>query len=69
MATLQMGPETIVVTVSVGFKPGLDSGGVQNAVTQINQEIKALDTHVKRVFVEAERREDHFDPSTGPSQA
>jgi cation diffusion facilitator family transporter len=61
IATLHMGPEFIVVTVSVDFIDALSSGKVEMAVTHINKTIKALDPRIKRVFIEAERAQDHSD--------
>ena len=59
VATLHMGPEFIVVTVSVDFVDTLSAGEVEKAVTQLNGSIKAVDERVKRVFIEAERQQDH----------
>ena len=59
VATLHMGPEFIVVTVSVDFIDALSARKVEKAVTQLTRSIKAIDTRVKRVFIEAEREQDH----------
>ena len=59
VATLHMGPEFIVVTVSVDFVDTLSAGEVEKAVTQLNGSIKTVDPRVKRVFIEAERQQDH----------
>ena len=59
VATLHMGPEFIVVTVSVDFIDALSARKVEKAVTQLNRSIKAVDPRVKRVFIEAERQQDH----------
>lgn len=59
VATLHMGPDFIVVTVSVDFIDALSSRKVEKAVTELTRSIKAIDTHVKRVFIEAERQQDH----------
>ena len=61
IATLHMGPDFIVVTVSVDFIDSLSSGKVEMAVTHINKTIKAVDPRIKRVFIEAERAQDHSD--------
>jgi len=63
VATLHMGPEFIVVTVSVDFKDALPVGQVESAVTLLTRQIKATDSRIQRVFIEAERSEDHFEPS------
>ena len=59
VATLHMGPEFIVVTVSVDFIDALSARKVEKAVTQLTGSIKAVDPRVKRVFIEAERQQDH----------
>jgi cation diffusion facilitator family transporter len=59
VATLHMGPEFIVVTISVDFIDALSARTVEKAVTQLTRSIKAVDPRVKRVFIEAERQQDH----------
>jgi cation diffusion facilitator family transporter len=59
VATLHMGPEFIVATVSVDIARNLTADQLELAVTDLTVRIKALDQRVKRVFIEAERREDH----------
>ena len=59
VATLHMGPEFIVVTISVDFIDALSARKVEKAVTQLTGSIKAVDPRVKRVFIEAERQQDH----------
>ncbi|MBT8071299.1 MAG: cation transporter, partial [Gammaproteobacteria bacterium] len=59
VATLHMGPDFIVVTISVDFVDALSSGKIEEAVTQLNRTIKATDPRIKRVFIEAERQLDH----------
>jgi cation diffusion facilitator family transporter len=60
VATLHMGPEFILVTVSVDFATDLSADEVESCVAQLTQEIKAIDPSVRRVFIEAERRADHW---------
>jgi cation diffusion facilitator family transporter len=59
VATLHMGPDFIVATVSVDFAGNLTSDQVEIAVTDLTGRIKATDTRIQRVFIEAERKEDH----------
>jgi cation diffusion facilitator family transporter len=59
VATLHMGPESIVVTISLDFANDLSAADVERGVTEISLSIKAIDAGIKRVFVEAERRADH----------
>jgi len=71
VATLHMGPEFIVVTISVDFIDSLSSGQVESAVTSFTRKIKATDPRIRRVFIEAESRMNHYEPpeETVPDQA
>jgi cation diffusion facilitator family transporter len=59
VATLHMGPDFIVVTVSADFVDAITSEQLEKTVTELNARIKRIDTRIERVFIEAERREDH----------
>ena len=59
VATLHMGPDFIVVVVSVDFIDEMDSSGVESAVTRLNGQIKSIDSRIGRVFIEAERSGRH----------
>ncbi|MDJ0926582.1 MAG: cation diffusion facilitator family transporter [Gammaproteobacteria bacterium] len=59
VATLHMGPEFIVATVSVDFIDHLPSEELEAAVTGLTRRIKEIDARIKRVFIEAERRQEH----------
>ena len=54
--TMHMGPEFILVNLSVDFCDGVASEVVQESVAQLDVRIKAKHPFVKRVFVEAEAR-------------
>jgi hypothetical protein len=51
------------VTVSVDFNDALPVEQVESAVTRLTRQIKATDSRIQRVFIEAERGEDHFESS------
>jgi len=55
LATLHMGPEYIVVTISVDFVDSVMSAEVEQAVSEMTARIKAVDDRIKKVFIEAER--------------
>jgi cation diffusion facilitator family transporter len=59
VATLHMGPDFIVVTVSADFVDALSSFELESAVTDMNKRIKRIDPRLQRVFIEAERGRDH----------
>jgi cation diffusion facilitator family transporter len=63
VASLHMGPDFIVVTVSIDFNDALPVGQVEKTVTRLTRQIKATDPRIRRVFIEAERGEDHYEPS------
>lgn len=52
--TLHMGPEFILVTISVDFRDDLPAGRVEEAIRVLDRRIKDAHPRVKRVFVEAE---------------
>jgi cation diffusion facilitator family transporter len=59
VATLHMGPEFIVATISVDFVDSLTAEHVEAAVTELTRFVKSVDSRIQRVFIEAERSEDH----------
>jgi len=63
VATLHMGPDYIVVTISADFIDGLSASQVEADVTRLTQAIREVDPRIQRVFIEAEHRQDHLDSS------
>jgi cation diffusion facilitator family transporter len=61
--TLHMGPDFIVAMISVDFVTALSADQLEDAVTQLNKDVKAIDVRIRRVFIEAERHENHPPPS------
>lgn len=55
--TLHMGPEYILVNMSVDMNDSTPVGEIEKAVAQLDRDIKATFPEVKRVFVEAEARQ------------
>ncbi len=53
--TLHMGPNFILVNVSVDFKDDIPVGEVETAIETLTREIREAHIDVKRVFIEAER--------------
>ena len=58
--TMHMGPEFILVNISVDFQDGVTSEVVEACVAKLDVAIKAKHSFVKRVFVEAEARRVNF---------
>ena len=54
--TMHMGPEFILVNISVDFRDGVTSEEVEQCVATLDRDIKTQHPLVKRVFVEAEAR-------------
>ncbi len=55
--TMHMGPEYILVNVSVDFADGVSASDVESAVGQLTAQLKQALPRVKRVFIEAESRQ------------
>lgn len=53
-ATLQIGPEAILVTLSLDFEDRLSSADVERTVTEIERNLKRRHKQITRVFVEAQ---------------
>lgn len=54
--TMHMGPEYILVNISVDFRDNRTTGDIEQAIAEIDAEIKARHPTVKRIFIEAEAR-------------
>jgi len=54
--TMHMGPDYILVNISVDFIDDAVSDDIENAVAKMDKEIKQQFPNVKRVFIEAEKR-------------
>lgn len=54
LLTLHMGPDYILVTISVDFNDELNAGNIEDTIKSINRSIKTKFNRVKRVFIEAE---------------
>jgi len=57
--TMHMGPDFILVNISLDFADGVPSQDIELGVAALDREIKRQYPEVKRVFVEAERFRDH----------
>ena len=56
---MHMGPDFILVNISVDFADGVPSQDIELGVAALDREIKRRYPEVKRVFVEAERSRNH----------
>lgn len=66
--TMHIGPEFVLATISLRFKPDLSGQQLQDAIARMDLKIKKQCPTVKRVFIEAEHEADtppaHNDPAT-----
>ncbi len=53
-ATLQIGPETVLVTLSLDFEDRLNSADVERTVSALERNLKSRHEEIARVFVEAQ---------------
>ena len=54
--TMHMGPDTILLNLSVKFADDTDAAQIESAVQRIEVKIKNATPEVKRIFIEAEAR-------------
>ena len=53
---MHMGPDFILVNVSVDFTDGTVAEDIETAIDKLAREIKQQFPNVKRIFIEAEKR-------------
>lgn len=54
LLTMHIGPNQILVNLSVNFKDGLDTDQIEQAIDKIERNIRQAVPEVSRIFVEAE---------------
>jgi len=54
--TMHMGPDSILVNISVDFRDDLHAGAVEQTIAAMDREVKRAYPHVRNLFVEAESR-------------
>ena len=52
--TLHMGPDYVLLNLSVDFKDELDAGDIEKTIEKLTRDIRLAHPDIKRVFVEAE---------------
>jgi cation diffusion facilitator family transporter len=57
--TLHLGPEDILLNVSLDFEDDLSSGEVEEAISVLESRIKQMFPEIRRVFIEAQGRGAH----------
>jgi divalent metal cation (Fe/Co/Zn/Cd) transporter len=57
--TMHMGPDFVLVNVSIDFKDDILAGDLEDMIASMDTQIKENFPTVKRIFVEAESRRIH----------
>ncbi|UCH72774.1 MAG: cation transporter [Rhodospirillales bacterium] len=63
--TMHLGPEDVLVNLSLDFTDGLSANDVESAVSAMERAIKETYPEVTRVFVEAQSAKGHADAARG----
>jgi cation diffusion facilitator family transporter len=63
--TMHMGPNFILVTISIDFQDDIDADAVERTIADIDRRIKQVYPQVKRIFIEAEKRNQLAVPAAG----
>ncbi len=63
--TMHMGPDDVLLNLSVDFADGITSGDVEAAITGLERDIKAAHPEIKRVFIEAQNWRAHAEGERG----
>ena len=62
--TMHMGPDFILVNLSVDFRDEIDAGHLEQLIAAMDAQIKQVFPAVKRVFIEAEARASRMMPAS-----
>ena len=57
--TMHMGPQDVLLNLSLDFKNDISAGDIENVVTEFEQKIKQMHPDIKRIFIEAQSRQGH----------
>ena len=63
LLTMHLGPEDILLNISIDFSDELTSGGVERAISDLERQIKETFPAIKRVF---DRSPERHRPPIGP---
>jgi cation diffusion facilitator family transporter len=54
LLTIHQGPQDLLVTASLDFRPNLSADDIETAISELEQRMKQADPVVRRVFIEAQ---------------
>ncbi len=57
--TIHMGPDFVLANLSVDFRGQLTADEIESVIAEMDQAIKERYPQIKRIFIEAEKREGH----------
>ena len=58
--TMHMGPEDVLLNISLDFHDNISSGEVEKTITQLEIQIKQKHPEIARIFIEAQNRIEHL---------
>jgi cation diffusion facilitator family transporter len=68
LLSLHLGPDSVLLALKVRFAPELDLKGLEGAINELEQRIRAAVPQMKKIFVEPDSEYDsRLDPETAPS--
>jgi len=64
LLTMHMGPEDILLNISVDFKDGLPAEQIEKTISRLEQQIKKQQPSIKRLFIEVQSVKGHLQSVT-----
>lgn len=58
--TMHLGPEDILLTISLDFADSMSSRGVEKTISSLESRIKSKHPEVARIFIEAQSEKGHL---------
>ena len=68
LLTMHLGPEDVLLNLSIDFDDTLNADGVEEAISQLETRIKTRFPEIKRVFIEAQSRRAHLKGREQPDE-
>jgi len=68
LRTMHLGPDDILVNISIDFQDGLSSADVEASISSLEKEIKESFPQAKRVFIEAQSISGHHNSLNKPAK-
>jgi cation diffusion facilitator family transporter len=65
LLTMHLGPEDVLLNISIDFSDDLSSGGVERAISDLERQIKESFPEIRRLFIEAQSVTGHQSARAG----